>query len=127
MAGRFAAQAGRVVVYNFPGDKKLRLPRQVYAKIFLGEISSWNDPSNVAANPGLRLPDPEGETSYPITTYTWMLFYKRYDDPAKAATLRKMIEFGINGGQKIALKVGYIPLPENVVARVRGAVANIQL
>ncbi len=26
--------------------------------------------------------DPEGEDSYPIVTYTWLLAYENYDDPA---------------------------------------------
>jgi len=33
------------------------LPRDVYPAIFLGEITKWNDPKIVAANPGVTLPD----------------------------------------------------------------------
>lgn len=70
--------------------------------------------------------DPSGESSYPIVTYTWMLFYKKYDDPKKAEALRKMVEYSLTEGQKIADKAGYIPLPANVVDAVRKASANIQ-
>ena len=35
------------------------------------------------------LPDPEGEGSYPIATYTWMLFHKKYDDPKKAEAMQE--------------------------------------
>jgi phosphate transport system substrate-binding protein len=72
------------------------------------------------------LPDPAGETSYPIVTYTWMIFYKKYDDPQKAEVLRKMVAYCLDEGQKIADKAGYIPLPANVVEKVRKASANIQ-
>lgn len=72
------------------------------------------------------LPDPAGDESYPITTYTWMIFYKKYDDPKKAEALRKMIAYCLDEGQKISDRFGYIPLPENVVAMVRAASVNIE-
>ena len=72
------------------------------------------------------LPDPAGNKSYPIATYTWMIFYKKYDDPKKAEALRKMVEYCLTEGQKISDKAGYIPLPANVVEKVREASANIQ-
>ena len=50
--------AGEIVLaYNLPGVTDLKLPREVYPLIFLGEVTSWNDPRIVAANPGVTLPD----------------------------------------------------------------------
>ena len=51
--------AGSVVLaYNLPElPKPLRLPRDVYAKIFLGQISSWSDPAIAAANTDVKLPN----------------------------------------------------------------------
>jgi len=51
--------AGSVaIVYNLPGvESGLRLPRSVYPKIFLGEITNWADPQIAAANPEVTLPD----------------------------------------------------------------------
>ena len=51
--------AGAIVfAYNLPGvETGLRLPREVYVDILLGEISQWNDPRIVAANPGVNLPN----------------------------------------------------------------------
>jgi phosphate transport system substrate-binding protein len=72
------------------------------------------------------LPDPAGEKSYPIVTYTWMVFYKKYDDPKKADALRKMVAYCLDHGQKLADQAGYIPLPANVVEIVRKASANIK-
>jgi phosphate transport system substrate-binding protein len=46
-----------VLAYNLPGVTELKLPREVYPLIFLGEVTSWNDPRIVAANPGVTLPD----------------------------------------------------------------------
>ncbi|NEQ35592.1 MAG: phosphate ABC transporter substrate-binding protein PstS [Okeania sp. SIO3I5] len=62
--------------------------------------------------------DPEGDNSYPIVTYTWMLAYRQYDDPAKAQGMEKMIEYGLNEGQKVSAELGYIPLPDNVRQKV---------
>jgi phosphate transport system substrate-binding protein len=50
--------AGSVVLaYNLDGVDELKLPRDVYADIFLGKVNKWNDPRIVAANPGTSLPD----------------------------------------------------------------------
>ena len=50
--------AGEVVVaYNIPEiGGGLRLPRDVYADIFLGRVARWDDPRIAAANPDLKLP-----------------------------------------------------------------------
>ncbi len=49
--------AGSIVLaYNLPGVDGLRLPRQVYPKIFGGKITEWNDPAITAANPNAALP-----------------------------------------------------------------------
>ena len=237
---------GEIVLgYNLPGNPKLKLPRDVYAGIFLGKITKWSDAKLKAANPGVTLPDlditvvrradasgttfvftthlstideewkrgpgvgttvnwpksdkfvaspkndgvsatikqtpgaigyleyafakfakvevaqlqnkagqyvsaggeggpaalagvqlpadlrawvsdPDGPKSYPIATYTWMLFYKENKDPKKAAALRSLVEYCLNDGQKLSSQMGYIPLPENVVAAVRKASASIQ-
>jgi phosphate transport system substrate-binding protein len=48
---------GVALAYNLPdvpGD--LKLSRQAYAGIFLGEIKNWNDPQIAATNPGVKLP-----------------------------------------------------------------------
>ncbi|QDV24286.1 phosphate ABC transporter substrate-binding protein PstS [Aureliella helgolandensis] len=51
--------AGSVVLaYNLAEFKQpLKLSREAYSKIFLGQISNWNDPAIAAANAGTALPD----------------------------------------------------------------------
>ncbi len=68
--------------------------------------------------------DPEGGNSYPIVTYTWMLIYGQYE-PAKAQAIEKMIEYGLNEGQKVSADLGYIPLPDNVRQTVAKAADKI--
>lgn len=69
--------------------------------------------------------DPAGADAYPIATFTWMLFYQEQDDE-KAAALRKLVEYGVKDGQKVADPMGYIPLPENVRTRVLETVKFIK-
>ncbi len=45
-----------VIIYNLPGNPKLRLDGPVLADLFLGRITKWNDPRIAALNPGLKLP-----------------------------------------------------------------------
>jgi phosphate ABC transporter substrate-binding protein, PhoT family (TC 3.A.1.7.1) len=79
-------------------------------------------PENLIAH----LPDPEGAKSYPITSYTWMIFRKDNGSPEKAKAMRDMVEYGLTHGQKIADSMGYIPLPPSVVDEVRKASQSIQ-
>lgn len=72
------------------------------------------------------IPDPEGENAYPIITYTWLLCYKKYADKAKGDALKDVVKFCITEGQKMSGELGYVPLPENVVAEVTKAVDSIK-
>jgi phosphate transport system substrate-binding protein len=74
----------------------------------------------------LFIPDPEGEKAYPIVTYTWMLVLKRYPDAKKARWVREALVYGLTKGQAFSEKLGYIPLPENIVKTVMPAVKSIE-
>jgi phosphate transport system substrate-binding protein len=71
---------GVVVIVNIDGVKagELTLDGPLLARIFLGEIKSWNDPAIQRLNPALRLPSQpivavhrsdESATSYVLTHY----------------------------------------------------------
>lgn len=46
------------IAYNVEGlTDTLKLPRDVYTDIFLGEITRWNDPRILEVNPDINLPD----------------------------------------------------------------------
>ena len=72
------------------------------------------------------LPDPEGDQSYPICTYTWILAYKKYADAGKAKALKDVLTYCLTDGQKQSESLGYIPLPEAVVKKVKAALESIQ-
>jgi phosphate transport system substrate-binding protein len=71
------------------------------------------------------VPDPEGKDAYPIVTFTWMIFHKKYDNQAKAKALRALIEYGLTDGQKESEALGYVPLPPQVVSKVKAAAETI--
>jgi phosphate transport system substrate-binding protein len=45
------------VVYQLPGSPRLRMDAELIAGLFLGEITTWQDPRIAALNPTERLPD----------------------------------------------------------------------
>ncbi|MCI4360441.1 MAG: phosphate ABC transporter substrate-binding protein PstS [Thermoplasmata archaeon] len=47
---------GVVLIYNVPGVATLNFSGAVLAKIYMGNITVWNDPAIVALNPGITLP-----------------------------------------------------------------------
>lgn len=65
--------------------------------------------------------DPEGDNSYPIVTYTWMMMYVDQPDPVKSLALEKWVEFGLNEGQEQAPALGYVRLPDAVRQKVAAA------
>ena len=70
--------------------------------------------------------DPEGEQSYPIVTYTWLLAYQNYDNPNKLKALKDVVNWSLTDGQDYAAELGYIPLPDNVVQKVQAKLNTIQ-
>ena len=56
-----AVMGGVVLVVNIPGVKagKLKLDSEAVCKMYLGEITKWNDPKIKSMNPGISLPDGE--------------------------------------------------------------------
>jgi len=61
-----------------------------------------------------------GPNSYPIASFTYLLVYKDMStnpnmDQTKAKALTDFISWAITDGQKLAPKLGYVPLPAGVV------------
>ena len=86
-------------------------------------IATQND---MPANLRMFFPDPPGEDSYPIVTYSWILLYGSYPDQKKAKGLKDFITWGITDGQKYADKLGYVSLPPHIRELGVKAVETIQ-
>lgn len=95
---------------------------QANAKTSSESLSKIELPGNLRAFE----PNPEGANSYPIVTYTWMMAYRNYGNAAKANALKAMLNWALTSGQQLSDDLGYIPLPSNVVNRVRQAVNLIK-
>ncbi len=71
-------------------------------------------------------PDPSGEDSYPIVTYSWILLYGSYPDQKKAKTLKDFVKWGITDGQKYSESLGFISLPPRIRELGVKAIDDIQ-
>src|SRR3954447_11512439 len=52
-----------------------------------------------------------GDKSYPITSPTWIILYKKQPDAATAEALKGWLNFILTDGQGLAKGIGYAPLP----------------
>ncbi len=99
-----------------------------------GKFVKPTDASGAATLANVRFPenlrvwpeDPEGAEDYPIATFTWLLLYKKYSDPAKLEALKGFVTYGLTDGQKFSAELGYIPLPAAVVEKSKAALATVQ-
>ncbi len=82
--------------------------------------------TEIPANLRVFIPDPGGPLAYPITSYTWILLNERYADKAKAAALKDALGWGLGQGQIVARDMGYVPLPDAMVAKATEALARVQ-
>ncbi|MBK1631109.1 phosphate ABC transporter substrate-binding protein PstS [Thiohalocapsa halophila] len=71
--------------------------------------------------------DPSDPGAYPITTLTWMLFYREHGNDAIAEALRDFVTWAVGEeGQAMAADLSFVPLPEVLVERVLAQVPDIQ-
>lgn len=83
---------GVAIMYNLPGNPKLKLAGDTLANIYMGNITKWNDPKIAALNPGVQLPDleivPVHRTEGSGTTYIFTDYLSSVN-PAWADTVGK--------------------------------------
>jgi phosphate transport system substrate-binding protein len=68
-----------------------------------------------------------GATAYPISSFTWMLFYENPKDKARAKVMVDFFKWALTDGQKYCADLGYAPLPKEVVALEMKALGKIKL
>lgn len=91
-----------------------------------GRDTLANTESEMPENMRLFMPDPPGQDSYPIVTYSWLLLYGKYPDVTKADALKKFVKWSITEGQQYSTELGYCPLPSGVVERALKSLDEIQ-
>lgn len=85
-------------------------------------LASVELPANLRAWPV----DPASPEAYPIASFTWLLLYEKYENAAKLQALKDFVTYGLTDGQALAEPLGYIPLPESVIAKSKAALESIK-
>ncbi len=118
---------------NLPAGKRLHLTGPVIARIFLGQITRWDDPAITALNPGISLPDASitvvhcsdgSGTTYIFSNYLSSVSPTWAAKVGTAKTLNWPVGEGAEGngsvtatafrGQAHAAANLYVPLPSEV-------------
>jgi phosphate transport system substrate-binding protein len=80
--------------------------------------------AELPANLRLFIADPSGTDAYPIVTFSWVLLYKNYDNPRKAAAIRDLFRWCLTDGQKFAAELGYVPLSSDASSKALAALSQ---
>ena len=67
-----------------------------------------------------------GKTSYPISTFTWLLIPEKFSDAAKRDAIKGFLKWALDEGQNYAEALSYSRLPKEVVAKETKAIAKVQ-
>jgi phosphate transport system substrate-binding protein len=116
-----------VPAYNVPGvTGEVKFTPQVLAGIFLGKITSWNDPAIVSANPGVNFPnqpivvvhrsDGSG-TTFIFTDYLSKVSPDWQSGPSKGTSVKWPVGLGGKGNEGVA----------GMVRQMQGAIGYIEL
>jgi phosphate transport system substrate-binding protein len=68
-----------------------------------------------------------GDTAYPISSFTWLLFYETPKDKSQAKVMVDFLKWALTDGQKFAPDLGYAPLPTEVVEMEMKALPKIKV
>ncbi|PIR18895.1 MAG: hypothetical protein COV48_04990 [Elusimicrobia bacterium CG11_big_fil_rev_8_21_14_0_20_64_6] len=98
-----------------------------------GNFVKASIPAVTAAAAGVKMPkdfkvsitDADGETAYPISTFTWLLVYEKNGE-GKGVILKGFLKWMLKDGQGMAAALGYAPLPGSVHAMVAKAIEVIK-
>lgn len=69
--------------------------------------------------------DADGDASYPISSYTYILVYKDQADPIKGKAIADFLWWATHEGEKFAADLHYGELPADVVKKVEAKIASM--
>lgn len=102
-----------------------------------GRFVTASRESATAAGEGLDLPDDlrfsainsPNAAAYPISSATFILVYldmcRAGSKPLAAANTKRYLEYGLGDGQNVARRLGFAPLPANLLKLTRARVAGL--
>lgn len=83
---------------------------------------------SLAATPDdlrVSITDANGKSSYPISSYTYILVYKDQKDAAKGKALVDFLWWGLHDGEKFAKDLNYAPLPDEIIKRAEAKIDSV--
>lgn len=96
-----------------------------------GQFVAANEASFIAAAANAKwnkasgfyeiLTDEPGKASWPISGATFILVHKQPANPARSTEVLKFFDWAYSKGDKMALELDYIPLPDNVVKLIQAS------
>ena len=69
----------------------------------------------------------DGDGVYPISSFTWMLFYADPKDKKQGKAMVEFMKWALTDGQTFAGEMGYAPLPKNVIDMEMKTLATIKV
>ncbi|MEO8394783.1 MAG: phosphate ABC transporter substrate-binding protein PstS, partial [Chloroflexota bacterium] len=75
----------------------------------------------------VKLVNGEGDDTYPISGFTWLLVCPNQTDAAKATALTRMLWWATHDGQSYEAALGYAPLPEVAVQADEAQILKIMV
>jgi phosphate transport system substrate-binding protein len=90
--------------------------------------------SVTAAAAGVKMPpdfrvsitNPAGKDAYPIASFTWLLIPTVPADKNKGEVLKQFANWMLDSGQGMVESLSYAPLPKDVVAKEKTAIAHLE-
>ncbi len=100
----------------------------VFVKASLAAVSA------AAAGAAKEMPDDfrvsitnaPGKTSYPISSFTWLLIPEKFSDATKRDAIKGFVKWMLADGQNYAEALSYAKLPKEVVTKELKAISKIQ-
>ena len=68
-----------------------------------------------------------GKGAYPISSFTWLLFYEHPSDKTKSKIMVDFMKWALTEGQKYTTGLDYAPLPPEVIALEMEALKRISI
>jgi len=81
---------------------------------------------NMPADYRVSITNAPGATSYPISSFTWLLIPKQFADPAKGKVVKDFLTWMLDHGEGEAAGMGYAPLPAQVQTMVKKTITTIK-
>jgi phosphate transport system substrate-binding protein len=71
---------------------------------------------------GVSMVNAKGDTSWPISTASFILMYKNPTDKAASDSALKFFDWSFKNGKKMAAELDYVPLPDALTDQIRSKV-----